>query len=346
MINPLKGQYEALLRQRGLERFVAPLSRDEKLHRFSRMSSQEQEYFADLIESVRDGTDTAEDTGPFERICQDIQATLERSDIPLPNPVYVDQYPHNAFNAQACAVTGGTLILINTGLMTLVHEIAKCLGLSLMPFRRSATGDIVPEQASPELTRQRDEARAVIARAVVAYIFHTDAGQRGRIPVDSRSAMGFHLTQSTERFVVGHEFGHLLSGHLDQSRTHSAWGELIRKTHAQEFEADEVGALLMLRGLEDGDQIQTNLATAGPFFFLAIDHLVTRVRNEVNDIPQDLVVTDHPPSDERAAALRQLFFETAGPGSLQFADAAVSWLSNQEDEILDFAEDAAQSLRS
>jgi hypothetical protein len=188
------------------------------------------------------------------------------------------------------------------------------------------------------MTWQRDEARMIIARAVVAYIFRHDAGLGGRIPADSRTAAGFHLTKATERFVVSHEFGHILAGHMHGPQAQASSGEFIRKTHAQEFEADEIGALLMLRGLDTDDQLQTNLAVAGPFFFFAIDHLVTRVRNEVNDIPEALVVTDHPPSDERAAALRRLFLESAGLGALQFANATVSWLSNQEDEILSQAD--------
>jgi hypothetical protein len=344
MTKSLQRQYELLLEQRGLDHLVARPAPDDTLRLIEEMTPHERTLFADIIQSIRDGDYSIGDEGKFDAISADIQATIERSGIPLPgSPVYVGEYPHNSFNAQACAVTGGTLILINRGLVTLVHEIAKCWGLSLLSFDRSEDGGILPEQPTAETTRQRDEARVIIARAVLAYIFQNDARLGGRIPIGSRAAMGFHLTRATEKFVIGHEFGHLLAGHLDEPRAQTAWGELIRKTHAQEFEADEIGGLLMLRDLDPSDQIQTNLAIAGPFFFFAIDHLVTRVRNEVNDIPAALVVTDHPPSDERAAALRRLFLDNAGLGALQFANAIVSWLSTQEDEILSVADDFVHS---
>lgn len=335
MTSRLREQYRALLEQRGLAHLLTRPSPEELLRRAGQMTPDERQFFVGVVQAIRDGTRPAADDGFFDSVTADILAVLDRSGIPLPTPVYVGQYPHNSFNAQACAVPGGTLILINTGLVTLVHEVAKCWGMSLAPFTRAGDGELSFEQPTAELTRRREEARAVIARAVVAYIFQGDSRLGGRIPLDSRSASGFHLTRATEWFVISHELGHLLAGHLDVSRTRTGSGELIRKTRSQEFEADEIGALLVLRGLESRDQLRVNLALAGPFLFFAIDHLVTRVRNEVQDIPEALVVTDHPPSDERAAALRRVFREHAGIGALQFANATISWLSTQEDDILD-----------
>ncbi|EID52325.1 M48 family metalloprotease [Saccharomonospora xinjiangensis] len=328
----LREQYRALLTQRGLRSGLG--TPEELLRRIERMAPEERQLFAGLAASIRDGTLAFPDEGLFDGLSAELLAVVERSGLPLPTPVFVGEYPHNSFNAQACAVSGGTLILVNTGLAALVHEVAKCWALSLVPFTRDDDRRVRFEEPTAELTRRRDEARSTIANAVIAYVFLGDSRLGGRITQDTTAAMGFALTRATERFVISHELGHLLAGHLDASQTNAEHGELIRKTRPQEFEADEIGALLVLRGLDPGDQVQVNLALAGPFVFFAIDHLVTRVRNEVNDIPEGLIVTDHPPSDERAAAMRRLFVESAGIGALQLAGATVSWLSAQEDDIL------------
>ena len=79
------------------------------------MTPDEQKFFADFIQSIRDCDHSIGAGNVFEDVSADIQATLEVSGIPLPSPVYVGVYPHNSFNAQACAVTSGTLILCQHG---------------------------------------------------------------------------------------------------------------------------------------------------------------------------------------------------------------------------------------
>jgi hypothetical protein len=106
----------------------------------------------------------------------------------------------------------------------------------------------------------------------------------------------------------------------------------------REYEADELAALLLLRGLDESAEfVFRALAGAGPFVVLALDHLITRVQHEIYELPEGLIERTHPPSDERAAALRAVFMELEDPNTLQFADAAVSWLPAQEDKIIDTA---------
>ncbi|MEU6780076.1 hypothetical protein ABZ912_12790 [Nonomuraea angiospora] len=336
--DPLETEYRALLERRGLEHLAAPLAPEEVRRLLDQLGPGEREFFADVIQEIRDGGYSIPRENPYDGIKEDLLNALRRSGIALPGPVYVGEYPHNSFNAQACAVPGGTLILVNTGLMTLLYEVAKCIGSSMRILTRTEDHGLLEEEETPELTRQRDDARTTVAHAVLAYIFQGNPGLGGRIPLtaDSRALAGIPLAEAARDFVVGHEFGHFLSGHLDGSAARERSGEWIRKSHDQELEADEIGALLMLRRVGDpGNELRKNLAAAGPFLFFAIDHLVTRVRNEVNGIPMGLIVTDHPPSDERAGILRRLFLEVEGPGALQFANAVVTGLSLMEDDILD-----------
>jgi hypothetical protein len=87
--------------------------------------------------------------------------------------------------------------------------------------------------------------------------------------------------------------------------------------------------------MNDQDRWPENFFVAsGPFLFFAIDHLITRLRNEIVGIPHGLVNQSHPPSDERAAGLRAMFVASYGASVLHRADAGVHWLSWQEEPIL------------
>ena len=72
----------------------------------------------------------------------------------------------------------------------------------------------------------------------------------------------------------------------------------------------------------------------GAFLFFAVDHLLNRIRNEVAEIVRERIVSDHPPSDARAAALRAVLTDLEGSDIFQLADATIPILSGHEDRIL------------
>lgn len=273
---------------------------------------------------------------PYDEVKARILHTLEVSGIALPSPVYVDDYPHGRYNAQARAVRSGTLILVNTGLLTLLYQVAGSIGTSFVKVTSTADGPIY-EEITAELTRRRDKARDLVAKAVVEYIFRGDSRLAGLNPVDPdlRARLGLPFAHAAIDFVVAHEFGHLLAGHLHEPPARAPSEGGIHASHRREYEADEIAALLLMGGQDPEDDLRKNIAATGPFLFFAIDHLITRVRSEIDDIPAGAIVTGHPRSDERGAALRRLFVEIAGPGVLQMANAVVTSFSREEDRILD-----------
>lgn len=122
------------------------------------------------------------------------------------------------------------------------------------------------------------------------------------IDVDHSVGFAFQLALATERFVLAHEYAHLLEGHLGTSRERTA-NDWLHRTREQELQADETGALLVLRGLkEEADPMMAQgaiyLAVTGPLFFFVIDHLITRVRRELDGIPHSVRLSGHPTSDE------------------------------------------------
>ncbi|WP_133849261.1 hypothetical protein [Labedaea rhizosphaerae] len=73
----------------------------------------------------------------------------------------------------------------------------------------------------------------------------------------------------------------------------------------------------------------------GTFLFFGVDHLLTRVRDEVPEVGANRIVADHPPSDSRAAALRRTLTELEGPDVFQLADAFLPNLAEQEDRVIE-----------
>lgn len=217
----------------------------------------------------------------------------------------------------------------------LVLEIAKTFAVSMGFFNRDEDGGVTFAEATAVERERTELAEAAMARSLLAYLLQGDATRGGRQPFHTESAgMAWRLTDATTRFVIAHELAHLLEGHLATPREREA-GSWLTRTREQEFQADRTGALLALRALENPtDQILNHFAVAGPLFFFAIDHLISRVRNEIDDIPQGMRLSDHPSSDERGAALRAIFQDIHGPLVLQLADVCVHWLAGREDGIV------------
>ena len=325
----LRVEYEALLRGEG--RSLWRPSEEDVAVLGSTMTAEERIFFGGSPHSAG----VAKAVDPFQGALSDLQQALHKAGFSLLEAVHVAVYPHESFNAQARAIRGGTLILINTGFTVLVLEIAKTFAASMGFFDRDEDGGITVADPTAVEQERKQLAEAAMARSLLAYLLQGDARYGGRQPLHMESVgMAWRLTDATTRFVIAHELAHLVEGHLATPQEREA-GRWLSRTRKQEFQADQTGALLALRALENPtDQILNHFAVAGPLFFFAIDHLISRVRNEIDDIPQGMRLSDHPGSDERGAALRALFQDIHGPLVLQLADACVHWLAWHEDGII------------
>ncbi|RSM81597.1 hypothetical protein DMH04_27350 [Kibdelosporangium aridum] len=320
----LRAEYQALLRRKGLSP-RRQLSAAERQAWLTRLPAREREFFADLPL-------TDDSSGLFDHLTDELRATISAAGLALPTAVLVAEYPHEEFNARARAVPGGTLILLNTGFGLMVYEITKVLGMSVRTFSRSADGSIViPEETQAQRARGQ-AAEQALANAVLAYLYRGGVRNAPTVPIDAESAgLAWRLTHATEKFVLAHEFAHLVEGHLAGAADDHTW---LNRTSEQEFQADETGALLVLHGADAADVVMLMVAVSGPMLFFVIDHLITRVRNEIDDLPFGVRDADHPTSDERSAALREMFIRMYGTHVMQLADGLVRWLASREELIV------------
>jgi hypothetical protein len=264
-------------------------------------------------------------------VSNEILGALASSGIDLPCPVYVAPYPRRSFDARTRMVDGGALILVNVGFPLLVSQFIAVLSLSVQTGTSSSDGAFDPHVPTEAFRQQEETAYHALANALVAYIDSGEPWQAKVLTVSEgwRGKLAHYHTMAVLRFVVAHEFGHVLADHLD---TRSELWE--PRSWQQESEADQLGALIVLNHMDQCEQLENFFVASGPFLFFAIDHLIIRVRNEILGIPHRMGNKAHPPSDERAAALRGMFVRAYGPGVLHVADSCVHWMSWREEPIL------------
>jgi hypothetical protein len=337
MMTELEREYRALLAREGLEHLLAPPAPETVRAYVEGLGAQEREYLgADVITPVGAGGHVVPAGSPFADVDAGIRRTLIASGVDVPGDTYVGEFPHRSFNAQAWAVPGGTLILLNTGLRGLLDRVATTMVASQLTF--SQYGSVHLESPTPQQRQRRAEADAALAEAVLAYVCQTEPRPASppRYTPDPQGAFGFFMARSAERFAIGHEYAHLLAGHLHTPP------DGTEENRRREYEADELAAMLILRGVDESSEfVWRALAVAGPFLFLAVHHLVTRVRDAIYDIPDGVIVPSHPPSDERAAVLREILERLGERSLLQFGEAWVSSLSLHEPMIVEYARSSA-----
>lgn len=342
-------EYQELLRLHGVDHLVRPELTAEDEAVLLRQIREEADRAAsaygesNLLENELREAEARHSLGPLRDGNADAASLIEDAladlGFELPGPVHVDEYPHHSFNAQACRMRHGTLLLINSGLKMLIYDVALALNTSIVFASRTDANTVHLQDRSAAMVEREAKARDTLARALANYVLHTrlSAATKQEVDLTSRGLLSSLMGHSGVIFAVAHEYGHLLAGHLDQPRSSTKHPEWIRKSHDQEFEADQIGALLALRvhnrTISANPTLAANLAAVGPFLFLAIDHLLNRVRAEVHEL-SGAIVSDHPPSAIRAAALRTLLSETAGLDSFQVADATVQILAARENEII------------
>jgi hypothetical protein len=149
--------------------------------------------------------------------------------------VFVGDFPTGSINAEARKTPNGYLVLVNTGLVFYLAQIIRSLNM--------------------EQVAEADRIES-IAQATAAYIRH---GSPAAGPQPHAGGAGMFVAHLLSRacgdFVVAHEFGHLLAGHLDVAQrpkrmlaTNAGNVAVIDKSWEEEHEADAIGFSLILGG--------------------------------------------------------------------------------------------------
>ena len=233
--------------------------------------------------------------------------------------VFVGPLPLNIFNALYVPTEHGSLILVDDLLSSLVFCITKVNVLSVPIFSIEDGVEISPDLSD-------ENAAEYVGNFLYAFLYRRSIGQAGRLP-NQGGALGRLLedfTYNILRFVVAHELGHVLAGHLDGQKnvrreipvcflgldTNFLTPDLILKGRKEEAKADEIGLELMLpRSIlnirKDEDIMIVSKRVNGVLMFLAFDYLISSVRKKIDgENYSESTHYFHAPAQLRIAAIR------------------------------------------
>ncbi|MCO7513808.1 hypothetical protein NJF44_09110 [Pseudomonas guariconensis] len=299
------------------------------------------------LQELRGGPDTAISTyqdpawySLLVRMTKEIEEVLSGQNMKLdPAPLF-GTLPTGRVNGMALKAPGldHVIILIEDGLFGFANLAAKAVSRTF-PFKGDSEGRLMfsvdPADWQQELAA-RPELPEKFLEVLLAYIVggHPHLAT-SYLPEPNYDGIASALRDALELFVLGHEYGHLVSGHLNGDETKRAViaGEDIDEITTnwnEEFEADVRGLEFMLavmgkRGFD------LSLSFWGAEFFFGCIEIVERavsvIRTGEADIP---LSTTHPPTEMRRQMLH-LVLERSVPeesviGPLQLAGRVSSVL--------------------
>ncbi|MGM1061146.1 hypothetical protein [Saccharothrix sp. Mg75] len=243
-------------------------------------------------------------------------------------PVLAGVFPTGALNALSVPVPGrGVLVLVNTAALDLLGGVLKIM-----------TGAL-PHYGTPPLLSTSQTSYA-LAEAVNAYLYGNGAVEARRLPELSgqRQALVGLMTRRATQFLVAHEVGHVLAGHLVHARRRTDPDTPVGALDAQEVgwsrehEADRLAASMLLHSL-DG-LAPRELDVREPYLVAAV--LLVLFLHEVTDRLADergLAVPfagTHPPPVRRVQSLvGHLAAHVRSPRALDLAADVATWLEDQ-----------------
>lgn len=277
-------------------------------------------------------------SGVLEELSVEIEAMLKRAGKPSPTQTLVAEFPTGCFNAQALRTDAGYIVLVNTGLMMLVHQVAKIMSFSVVFSEFGRDGKPLPgtDRAESEFESQRLPA---MLDAIKAYLTYEDPSKARRWPIPGagKRKVIHSLVHCCEQFVVAHEYAHIISGHFDDTEdklviTPAGNIRLLNKTWGEEYEADIVAAEILLSSLPSRivtgseDHWRAMNVAAGSLFFFHLDSMITRASVVLGRSLETDARPSHPPSEERASRLRMFFEEFGGQPILGLSEPYEAWL--------------------
>lgn len=304
MNEKLRPQYRKLLSRHGLRPHSIPanwtdIAKTIRNHKIAAAKAKGDEYLIPLIEEAYE-TSLRDPLHPADRMLRDDSAWVEealrksRHAGRFADNVFVGDFPTGAFNAHAKAIKGGFLILVNSGAGVLIRTIYSLLA-------SSTTLDDLSE-SSPVVSK--------VGAILDSYLRTGDPMYGPLNEAEGSSAMlAVALTESCRKFMIAHEYAHVVAGHLNKGPkkqcslpTLAGNVRVFRKPHAEELEADLIAYELLIgasdpsridmthfRRLNEGDGsalgyvMEQAALVVGPQLFLAIDLLLQRAATSFAD---------------------------------------------------------------
>lgn len=273
-------------------------------------------------------------------MAKEIEEVLAERNMGLnPSPIF-GSLPTGRVNGVALKVpdTDQVIVLIEDGLFGFANLAAKAVA-RLFPFKGDEDGRLIFSTASSDWQLQftaKPEVSERFLELILAYILGGHPHKaKAYLPDANYEVVSSVLCGSMELFVLGHEYGHFVCGHLNEGSTRKAMiggedSDKIATNWQQEFEADVRGLEYMLAVMgKRGFDLSLSFWGAD-FFFCCIDIVekaVSTIRTGSSDVH---LSSTHPPTNMRRELLHSVLKnsvpEEHAAGPLQLAGIVKSIL--------------------
>jgi hypothetical protein len=232
--------------------------------------------------------------------------------------------PTNRVNGMAMAIPDNPykLIILETGLFGFANLMCKVLATSFV-FKNNEDGMMNFSTNINECKSKIDSNPIIVERfydVLTAYTILGNPHYAQQYFLDSiYEPLSSILRNGVEYFVFAHEFGHLISGHLDNNeRNKKDIGdseiEAINTNWQQEFEADVVGANILINAMgQRGYDISISYWGIEVFFGCidVVEKTISILKTGSSDL--NALSETHPPTVMRRDMLRELVSKSFNP---------------------------------
>jgi hypothetical protein len=243
-------------------------------------------------------------------LAQTIEETAQLNDIDLPPRPIFGTLPIGQFNAMAILVPGTSeyIIVFQDGVFGFLNLISKCVAASF-PTNGRGGESLSFSVHSSDVTKLLDRDIEPVRRFqqfVDAYVLSGDPHNAEQYLLSGPSSvLSSWLRKSAELFVMGHEYAHVILGHLTETPSpHRGLGpnvETITRQYGQEVEADLLGVQLSVATMGRTQGVDVPLAVFGAYLmFSAIDVVDRAVETLYPGVrPSASEHETHPPTEMR-----------------------------------------------
>lgn len=278
-------------------------------------------YLKNLVDNIPSKFQSVEMFGLMDHLLNELldAAKKVKCQIPEKKPL-IATISTNSVNACALKLDNGeAIIFVEEDLLSFIHLFSKIFVqcLSLGPSDDEKSSMIVKFE---EIKKNIDEKPEILNRFkdfLTSYIVDGSPrkSEQYEIPQDARYNLCTYLLMSCEMFLIGHELGHIISGHLKHARKFGFFGQTSETQFMQEkidneFEADYIGMILTMQASANRG-FQADFAYLGIEPFFMIYDVALKAKSILKYGHEDLTnyFVTHPSNNERMINTKRALIE-------------------------------------
>jgi hypothetical protein len=250
-------------------------------------------------------------------LADSVESAAADLSIPLPPRPLLGTLPTGQVNAMTVLVPGTDehIVVFESELFVFAAKLSKIVAWAL-PLEGDADDEHLRFSFDEaKVFKNIEQNREILQRfgeLLLAYVVNGRPGAASHyfLPEAYRS-LALVIHESMELFVLGHEYGHIIAGHLGKAESRAALlgdDEVDRVAYSweQELEADRWGLQLMIPAMQsEGHDVSTSFWGAD-LFFSSVDIVRRAIAVLRTGTEESTSLEYHPPPELRCEFVRQV----------------------------------------